>query len=107
MQLGFVPMIALLVYLLREFVVVSARVYAARLGIPLPTTILGRIKTNVLCYSIMILYLGNANFVEGAWGQFFHTLGFVGLMVGLLVSYLAALSYLATLVRNMPASSER
>ncbi len=54
---GFLSPLFLLAYLLREFVVLSARLYCAEKGVPIASSFLGKLKTNVLGYSFLLIYL--------------------------------------------------
>lgn len=93
--LRILPPVYFLVYLLREFVVLSARLYVSERGGTIPTSMLGRVKTNFFSISFALLFavdaglLGDARVAESV-----HHLGHGVMVAALAVSLLSGAQYL-------------
>jgi CDP-diacylglycerol--glycerol-3-phosphate 3-phosphatidyltransferase len=92
--------VAVFAYLLRELVVLSARQFAAERGATIPTTWLGRIKTNFFAFGILLLFVVHA----GAIGdpQIARVVAWVaegGIWTGVAVSWASGGQYLAAFSR--------
>lgn len=98
-----VPMYVLIIYLFRETVVLSARQYASRRGGNLKSGIWGKVKTNMLgyCFALLLVHWAltgshmSIGFLENPdiLGVM-EILGFVGLIGGLVASYISGLQYM-------------
>jgi hypothetical protein len=77
-----------------------ARVYCAARAFPMPSSIFGKLKTNFLGYSFLVVYLALANVIPitGA-DEVLHALGLFGVSMGLVFSYVSGASYLAAFAR--------
>jgi len=90
--------IVLLAYLLREFVVLSARMWCSAHGVALGSTLAGKLKSNVLGYTAFVVYLAHARVVEPV-RPLLQILGTIGIVGGLALSYWSAYDYLKTFAR--------
>ena len=104
MHFTLVPPWFLVLYLTREFVVLSARLYLAEKGIALQSTFFGRLKTDFLCFGVLFLFAEHAGFASGAAGRWSYQLGLFGVAAGLLLSYLSGAMYLRSFVRRYRAA---
>ncbi len=95
---GVVSPLFLVAYLFREFVVMSARMHCLERGVVLASTFIGKLKSNFLGYSFILLYLGLANVVPGAQ-RYCYGLAMFGLSAGLFFSYWSGFQYLRSFVR--------
>ena len=86
-------------YLLREFVVISARNLALSKGWTLRSRIWGKLKTNFLHYAIFVMFIALADVTPAAVDAFLEPLALFGIFAGLALSYLSGTLYLVELVR--------
>jgi len=89
------PPVFLLLYLLRELVVLSARLYCGERGVPLTSSFIGKLKTNFFGYSAFLVFFSGANVLPGGYAVL-RFLAYAGVAVGLLLSYWSAYGYLRT-----------
>jgi CDP-diacylglycerol--glycerol-3-phosphate 3-phosphatidyltransferase len=88
-------------YLLREFVVVSARLHVAEQGSSIPTSIFGRLKTDFFSLSFLVLFVMHAGFFESAkLGDVLYKLSYGGIIGGLVCSYISGAQYLRPFIVN-------
>jgi CDP-diacylglycerol--glycerol-3-phosphate 3-phosphatidyltransferase len=85
--------IVLCLYLFREFVVVSARLWCSSHGVALPSTFVGKLKSNFLGYAAFFVYLSHARALASL-REVVRFIGDVGLYGGLALSYWSACDYL-------------
>lgn len=106
-DLDVVSPVFFMLYLLRELVVVSARQYVSEhkdRGVQIRSSLLGKLKSNFLLYSLLLLLLvhsgaiDSARLVDGG-----HDLATFGLCAGLVFSYLSAALYLRAFARSYNA----
>ncbi|MBI4510620.1 MAG: CDP-alcohol phosphatidyltransferase family protein [Deltaproteobacteria bacterium] len=95
MHYRILPPLFFILYLLREFFVISARLYCADRGYPVPSSYYGKLKTNFLLYAFLCLYLAFAEIVPIPHAKtFLHALGTLGVGLGLVFSYVSGYQYL-------------
>jgi CDP-diacylglycerol--glycerol-3-phosphate 3-phosphatidyltransferase len=100
----FSPLI-LLAYLLREFVVLSARLWCSAHGVALGSTLVGKLKSNFLGYTALILYLSHSRHVAPL-REALVLLADVGIAGGLVLSYWSATDYLKVFARAYNANNK-
>lgn len=89
------------VYLFREFVVTSARMYMAEIGAEIPKSTLGQRKTNLLMGGFCFALNGRIDLVDFAsWSEYGYYLGVGGVLVALLFSYASMAQYLRAFARS-------
>jgi len=93
------PPVFLILYLLRELAVLSARLYCGERGVALTSSFIGKLKTNFFGYSAFVVFLRVAGVVPG-WHGALRVLGLAGVSVGLALSYWSAYGYLRTFART-------
>lgn len=82
-------------YLLREFVVLSARLYVAERGGIIATSVLGRLKTTLLSVAFALLFVADAGLVGvGRAAEGVHAIGHGVMIVALMVSLISGAQYL-------------
>ena len=91
--LGDFSPVVLYLYLFREFVVLSARLWCSAHGVPLASTFAGKLKSNFLGYTALVVYLSHAHAVAPL-REVLRVLGDVGIFGGLALSYWSACDYL-------------
>ncbi len=96
------PPVFLILYLLRELVVLSARLYCGERGVALTSSFIGKLKTNFFGYSAFVVFLQVAGVIAGAHAAL-RVLALVGVSVGLALSYWSAYAYLRTFARTYDA----
>jgi CDP-diacylglycerol--glycerol-3-phosphate 3-phosphatidyltransferase len=92
------PAIVLVLYLLREFVILSARLYCSERGVALPSSLLGKMKSNFFGYAAFFIYLSLSDMVPSSWSHAIMICGESVVGAALLLSYLSAGVYLKTFV---------
>jgi cardiolipin synthase len=88
----FFPPWIILIYLIREFWVVSIRRYAAGRGTNIPSNLAGKAKTNFLMWGFLPTVLSIGGVFPGA-EPWLSLAGQVIVGIGLLLSYISALGY--------------
>jgi len=86
-------------YLVREFVVISARNLALSRGWTLRSRIWGKLKTNFLHYALFVMFIAMADFTPAALDAFLGPLALFGVFAGLGLSYLSGAFYVVELAR--------
>jgi CDP-diacylglycerol--glycerol-3-phosphate 3-phosphatidyltransferase len=103
---GGLPAVCLVIYLAREFFVVSARSYCAQLGQTIPSSFLGRVKSSVFGYAFMFLFTGLGELLPWSLGnRACLEVGVAGVSVGLAISVVSGLGYLRQFVRLYQAAA--
>jgi CDP-diacylglycerol--glycerol-3-phosphate 3-phosphatidyltransferase len=94
------------VYLLREIVVLSARIYCAGLGVSVQSTIFGKLKSNFLGYANVPLFLGFAGIgSQISWlPDAMRDLAIFGICMGLFWGYWSGWSYLRAFAKAYNAA---
>ncbi len=103
---GAVPVFYLPIYLAREFMVVSMRFYSAQKGASISSSILGKIKSNVLGYSFLPLFLGIGELLP--WpsaNAACRTIALLGITVAMIISCWSGVQYFLTFKRIYEQSS--
>ena len=90
--------VVLYAYLLREFVVLSARLWCSAHGVALESTIVGKLKSNFLGWTAFALYLAHSPTVAPLRDAL-QVLSTVGILGGLVLSYWSAYDYLKIFAR--------
>ena len=93
----FSPVI-LYAYLLREFVVLSARLWCSAHGVALGSTFAGKLKSNFLGYTALALYLSHSPTVAQL-REVLEAVATFGILSGLALSYWSAWDYLKVFAR--------
>lgn len=93
------PGALLLVYLLREFWVVTIRRFMAEFQINISSNFFGKLKTNFLMYGGIPAFASFAG-VLGPLNEFGWYLGLFGMCFGMLFGYIAAWDYTRQFVRG-------
>jgi CDP-diacylglycerol--glycerol-3-phosphate 3-phosphatidyltransferase len=89
-----------MVYLVREFVVMSARLYAAERGASIETSYLGKFKTDFIAGSFVCFFLVHSGLVSNEnTADVVYKVGYFGMVTGLLMSYASGLQYLQSFMR--------
>jgi len=96
--LGDFSPIVLFLYLLRELVVLSARLWCSAHGVSLGSNFLGKLKSNFLGYAGLVVYAAHVPAVAPA-REIFRVLGDIGIAGGLALSYGSAYDYLRAFAR--------
>jgi CDP-diacylglycerol--glycerol-3-phosphate 3-phosphatidyltransferase len=97
---GVYPPLVALLYLLREFWVLSIRRYMAGRGLNIPSSRLGKLKSNFIMWSFLPTFLVVGDFVPNASAPWLAWVGHGGLAVGLLLSYASAWGYTRAFARG-------
>jgi CDP-diacylglycerol---glycerol-3-phosphate 3-phosphatidyltransferase len=92
------PPVFLLLYLLRELVVLSARLYCGERGVALRSSFVGKLKTNFFGYSAILVFVPIAESLA-PYHRALSLVGFLGVSIGLALSYWSAFGYLKTFAR--------
>ncbi len=92
-----VPPILFILYMLREYLVGSARLYVAEKGRSIPSSFLGKRKTNFVMGSFVGLFAAHAGLIEAS--DLVYKVGYAMLIAGLVCSYLSGAIYLRTFSR--------
>ena len=87
-----VPPMLFIVYMLREYVVGSARLYVAEKGRSIPSSFLGKRKTNFVMGSFIGLFASHSGLIETS--ELVYKIGYAMLIAGLVCSYLSGAIYL-------------
>lgn len=97
------PPVVILLYLFREFVVLSARLYCSAHGVTVHSTFIGKLKSNFLGYAAFLLYASHAPTLALVRLPI-EILFVVGISGGLFLSYWSAYDYLKVFARayNQP-----
>jgi phosphatidylglycerophosphate synthase len=93
------PAALLLIYLLREFWVVTIRRFMAEYQINISSNFFGKLKTNFLMYACIPAFGAFAG-VMGPLDEFAWYLGLFGMSLGILFGYIAAWDYTKQFVRG-------
>jgi CDP-diacylglycerol--glycerol-3-phosphate 3-phosphatidyltransferase len=97
---GMISPVAVYAYLLRELVVLSARQFAAERGATIPTTWLGRIKTNFFAFGILLLFVVHAGAIGDARvARIVAGVAEGGIWTGVAISWASGGQYLAAFAR--------
>ena len=102
--LGDFSPVILFAYLLREFVVLSARLWCSAHGVALGSTLVGKMKSNFLGYTAFVVYLSHAKQVAPV-REALKVLADVGIAGGLVLSYWSAYDYLRSFARAYNANN--
>jgi CDP-diacylglycerol--glycerol-3-phosphate 3-phosphatidyltransferase len=85
-------------YLLRELVVLSARLYCSAHGVTIPSTFAGKLKSNFFGYTALALYLAHSPLVAPV-RDVLQVIAAIGIFGGLVLSYWSAYDYLKVFAR--------
>lgn len=85
----------LVAYLVREFAVLSGRLYVAGRGGDVPTSLFGKLKTDCFAGAFVGIFASQAGFFSpGRLSDALFSLGHVGIVAGLILSYVSGFQYL-------------
>lgn len=95
----------LFAYLLREFVVLSARLDVARRGGDVPSSLFGKLKTDCFGVGFTLMLTAYAEvFSHEATNDVLFTLGYAGMVGGIVFSYVSGIQYLRAFASTYTAS---
>jgi CDP-diacylglycerol--glycerol-3-phosphate 3-phosphatidyltransferase len=86
-----------IIYMLREYIVGSARLFVAERGGTIPSSFLGKRKTNFVMLSFAGLFASHSGLIASS--EVVYKIGYALLIGGLVCSYLSGAQYLRTFVR--------
>lgn len=104
---GLLHPVFFMLYLIRELVVLSARLYCGERGVSVPSSLAGKAKSNFFGYTAFILFISLADVIpiDGAQ-RFLHLVAIFGMSVGLILSYWSGYAYLGAFVRTYNSETE-
>ena len=88
----------LIIYLSREWIVISARQYVSERGHSIPSSFLGKRKTNLVLGSFIGIFAADAGLVSGDAAFIVYQIGYTMMVGGLVASYLSGIIYLRSFV---------
>jgi CDP-diacylglycerol--glycerol-3-phosphate 3-phosphatidyltransferase len=91
-------------YMLREYIIGSARLYVAEKGGAIPSSFLGKRKTNFVMGSFIGLFASHSGVIEAS--EMVYKVGYAMLIAGLVCSYLSGAIYLRSFSRIYNESKE-
>jgi cardiolipin synthase len=103
-QRGFFPAMTLFVYLFREFWVVCIRRFMAHVGLNIPSTLSGKLKSNFIEWGFLPCFVSMA----GWWPNLEPALGWVGrgaVYLGIAVGWISGISYTRVFVAGYNATA--
>jgi CDP-diacylglycerol--glycerol-3-phosphate 3-phosphatidyltransferase len=96
---GFFPAIVLYLYLFREFWIVCIRRYLAGIGGNIPSTIIGKLKSNFINWGFMPAFFHMSGWLPGL-EPYLGWLGRLGAGLGLAASYISAVGYTRVFIQG-------
>jgi cardiolipin synthase (CMP-forming) len=99
---GFFPYFVLLLFLFREFWVLSIRRFMAAKRRSIPSSLIGKLKTNFVMWSLLPTFLSVAGFFPQL-EPYLTYLGRTGIGLGLLFSYVSAWGYTRAFLQSYDA----
>jgi CDP-diacylglycerol--glycerol-3-phosphate 3-phosphatidyltransferase len=96
---GFFPAVVLYLYLLREFWIVCIRRYTAGIGQNIPSTLIGKLKSNFISWGFMPAFFHMSGWLPQL-EPYLGWLGRLGAGLGLLASYVSAIGYTRVFIRG-------
>jgi CDP-diacylglycerol--glycerol-3-phosphate 3-phosphatidyltransferase len=103
---GFFPPYLLFLYLFREFWVVCLRRYSAGANINIPSSLMGKVKSNLIMWSFLPTFLS----ISGIFPQAEPTMAYAGKTIiglGILTGYLSALGYTKAFAKGYSQTSNK
>lgn len=100
---GILPFWTYFVYLFREFIVTSARMYMAEIHAPIPKSVLGQRKTNFLMAGFGFgfgAHIQAVSAIPDAVYDVLYPFGYGCLIIGLVLSYLSMGKYLSAFAKS-------
>jgi cardiolipin synthase len=97
-QRGFLPAVVLYLYLFREFWIVCIRRFLAGVGGNIPSTILGKLKSNFINWGFLPAFLHMAGWLHGL-EPYLGWLGRLGAGLGIAASYISGVQYTRSFIR--------
>lgn len=88
----------LVLYLVREWIVISARQYVAERGHSIPSSFLGKRKTNLVLGSFIGVFASHSGLISGDSSEIVYKIGYMMMVGGLVASYLSGIIYLRSFV---------
>jgi len=97
----------LILYLVREWIVISARQFVAERGRSIPSSFLGKRKTNLVLGSFVGIFAAHSGLIHGDSNEIVYKVGYSLMAAGLVASYLSGAIYVRSFIRiyNEDASS--
>ena len=88
------------VYLVREYLVTSARLFVAEKGRSIPSSFVGKVKSNLVMGSFVGLFCAHAQLIGGESGsEILYKIGYTMMVGGLVCSYISGMQYMRSFVR--------
>ena len=91
------PPVYFIIYLAREFVVISARLYVAEKGETIPSAFFGKLKSDFVMGSFVGLFGAHSGLITGS--ELVYKIGFGMMIGGLVCSYISGAQYMRVFVR--------
>jgi CDP-diacylglycerol--glycerol-3-phosphate 3-phosphatidyltransferase len=89
---GYFPAVVLYLYLFREFWIACIRRYMDGIGQNIPSTIIGKLKSNFLNWGFLPAFFSMSGWLPGL-EPYLNYLGHTGAALGLLAGYVSGVSY--------------
>lgn len=86
-----------IIYMLREFIIASARQYVAEKGGIIESSFLGKRKTNLVMGSFVGLFASHSGLIASS--EVVYKIGYAMLIGGLVCSYISGAQYMRTFIR--------
>jgi CDP-diacylglycerol--glycerol-3-phosphate 3-phosphatidyltransferase len=96
---GFFPPVVLYLYLFREFWIVCIRRYIAGIGENIPSTLIGKLKSNFINWGFLPAFFHMSGWLP-MLEPYLEWLGRAGAILGLVASYVSAVSYTRSFIRG-------
>jgi CDP-diacylglycerol--glycerol-3-phosphate 3-phosphatidyltransferase len=96
---GYLPAVVLYLYLFREFWIVCIRRYLAGIGGNIPSTIIGKLKSNFISWGFMPGFFHMSGWLPGL-EPYLGWLGWLGAGLGIAASYISAIGYTRAFIRG-------
>ncbi len=101
------PPIFLVLYLCREWMVVSARLYVAERNRSIPSSFWGKRKTNLVMASFIGLFAAHSGLISGDGNEIVYKIGYSMMIGGLVASYLSGAIYMRSFAQIYSESESK
>jgi CDP-diacylglycerol--glycerol-3-phosphate 3-phosphatidyltransferase len=95
---GYFPAVVLYLYLFREFWIVCIRRYMAGIGENIPSTIIGKLKSNFINWGFLPAFFSMSGWLP-MLEPYLNYLGHAGALLGLAASYISGVTYTRVFLR--------
>ena len=90
----------LVLYLVREWIVITARLYVAEKGGTIPSSFFGKRKTNLILGAFLGLFCAHAGLLTGELGSIAYKAGYGMMIAGLVASYISGVEYISSFIQT-------